>query len=291
MGLYEIKNDFLTANINSLGAEVYSVKNESGTEFIWQAEQDVWGRHAPILFPVVGRLKDDYYKVDGNDYQMGQHGFARDREFEVTSQTETMLEFTLEYDDESLTSYPYKFSLKVVYQLIKDSLQISYLVDSLESEKIMNFSVGAHPGFNIPFDNQLEYEDYQIKLEPQETLNRIPLKESNIDLSKEFSVDNQNEHLTHDLFKNDAIIYRLNNPLVISISSEQSEHSITLDTGNAKFVGLWSQYPSEGNFVCIEPWWGIADKVDTDHNLETKYGINKLNPKERFEAYYSISFK
>ncbi|WP_099974749.1 aldose 1-epimerase family protein [Lactobacillus terrae] len=291
MGLYEIKNDFLTANINSLGAEVYSVKNESGTEFIWQAEQDVWGRHAPILFPIVGRLKDDYYKVDGNDYQMGQHGFARDREFEVTSQTETMLEFTLEYDDESLTSYHYKFSLKVVYQLIKDSLQISYLVDSLESEKIMNFSVGAHPGFNIPFDNQLEYEDYQIKLEPQETLNRIPLKESNIDLSKEFSVDNQNEHLTHDLFKNDAIIYRLNNPLVISISSEQSEHSITLDTGNAKFVGLWSQYPSEGNFVCIEPWWGIADKVDTDHNFETKYGINKLNPKERFEAYYSISFK
>ncbi|MFD1419104.1 aldose 1-epimerase family protein [Companilactobacillus keshanensis] len=290
MEIFQLKNDYLTMQVKSTGAEMVSVKNNEESEFIWQADPDIWGRHAPVLFPIVGRLKDDHYFIDDQEYQLNQHGFARDQEFTLESQTDSKLVFLLKTNDELLKKYPYHFELRVVYQLVKNSIQVSYLVKNLETDDIY-FSIGAHPGFSVPFEKDTTFEDFRIGISPSELRTSIPLIGSNIDLNKEFKVANQDLELTHDIFAQDAIIYRLNDPAVLTIESEKSEHKLTVDTGNAKFVGIWSPYPKEGNFVCIEPWWGIADKTDTDNQFKTKYGINKLAPDDQFEAYYSISIK
>ncbi|WP_334328731.1 aldose 1-epimerase family protein [Companilactobacillus sp. HBUAS59699] len=291
MEMYELKNDFLTVKVNSKGAELSSIKNGKDAEFIWQADPKFWGRHAPILFPIVGRLKDDHYFVDGNEYKMTQHGFARDQEFTLESQTDSKLVLTLTTSEASLAKYPYHFKLSVIYQLVKDTVQISYLVDSLEESEDMYFNIGAHPGFSVPFDDGLKFEDYNVKVDPAETRSSIPIVEHQIDLDGEHKVEDQNFPMNREEFKDDAVVYRLNDPAVVSISSEKSDHKITLDTGNAKYFGMWSTYPDAGNFMCIEPWWGLADKKDSDNNFKTKYGVNKLAPNEQFEAYFSISIQ
>ena len=293
MTVYQLKNDFLTIKVESLGAEVISVKNTKGVEFMWQANPNVWGRHAPVLFPIVGRLKDNHYYVDDKEYQMTQHGFARDQEFSLDSQSDSKLVLSLTTSEASLEKYPYHFKLRIVYQLVKGTLQISYLVDSLEESEDMYFSIGAHPGFSVSFEKGLNYEDFTVKVDPKESRTLIPIngETGNIDLNNEKKVDNQDFSLSHEAFVNDAIVYRLNEPTQVTISSDKSERQVILDTGNAKFFGMWSSYPTEGNFMCIEPWWGIADKNDSDNQLKTKYGINRLAPKEQFEAYFSISVK
>ncbi|WP_125566181.1 aldose 1-epimerase family protein [Companilactobacillus insicii] len=291
MEVYELKNDFLTVQVNSKGAEMSSIKDGNNIEFIWQADPKIWGRHAPVLFPIVGRLKDDHYFIDGNEYKMTQHGFARDQEFDLESQTDSKLVLTLTTSEASLAEYPYHFKLSVIYQLVKDTIQVSYLVDSLEESEDMYFNIGAHPGFAVPFDSNLKFEDFDVKVDPAETRSSIPIVEHQIDLDGEYKVENQNFSMNHDEFKNDALIYRLNEPAVVSISSKKSEHKVTVDTGNAKYFGMWSSYPDAGDFMCIEPWWGLADKTDSDNNFKTKYGVNKLAPNEQFEAYFSISIK
>lgn len=293
MTVYQLKNDFLTVKVESLGAEVISVKNTKGVEFMWQANPNVWGRHAPVLFPIVGRLKDNHYYIDDKEYHMTQHGFARDQEFALDSQSDSKLVLSLTTSEASLEKYPYHFKLRIVYQLVKETLQISYLVDSLEESEDMYFSIGAHPGFSVPFEKGLNYEDFTVKVDPKETRTLIPIngETGNIDLNNEKKVDNQDFPLSHEAFVNDAIVYRLNEPTQVTISSDKSEHQVILDTGNAKFFGMWSSYPTEGNFMCIEPWWGIADKNDSDNQLKTKCGINRLAPNEQFEAYFSISVK
>ena len=292
MTVYQLKNDFLTVKVNSFGAELNSITNNEDSEFIWQADPEVWKRHAPVLFPIVGRLKDDHYFVDGKEYQMSQHGFARDQEFELDSQTDTKLVLSLTTSAASLEKYPYHFKLRIVYQLIKDTIQVSYLVDSMEESEDMYFSIGAHPGFNVPFDKGLNFEDYKVQVAPAEARTRIPLVGSQVDLNNEDKVENQDFNMSREYFVDDAVIYRLNEPAEVTIDSDKSSHRVILDTGNAKFFGMWSTYPNDnGKFMCIEPWWGIADKVDSDNDFKNKYAINKLAPKEQFEAYYSISIK
>ena len=292
MTVYQLKNDFLTVKVNSFGAELNSITNNEDSEFIWQADPEVWKRHAPVLFPIVGRLKDDHYFVYGKEYQMSQHGFARDQEFELDSQTDTKLVLSLTTSAASLEKYPYHFKLRIVYQLIKDTIQVSYLVDSMEESEDMYFSIGAHPGFNVPFDRGLNFEDYKVQVAPAESRTRIPLVGSQVDLNNEVKVENQDFNMSREYFVDDAVIYRLNEPAEVTIDSDKSGHRVILDTGNAKFFGMWSTYPNDnGKFMCIEPWWGIADKVDSDNDFKNKYAINKLAPKEQFEAYYSISIK
>ncbi|WP_300562408.1 aldose 1-epimerase family protein [Companilactobacillus sp.] len=291
METYTVQNDFLKIQVKSAGAEIISIQDQAQNEYIRQADPEIWNRHAPVLFPIVGRLKGDHYYYNDQKFEMSQHGFARDRDFSLASQNDNKLVLELNDDEETLSIYPFHFKLQIIYQLVKDTLQISYIVENKDTAEKMYFAIGAHPGFSVPFVKGLQYSDFKIELDPKETRSRIALKDSNIDLSQEQRVEDQDFTLTHDAFVDDAIIYSLSQPSVITIKSDLTDKKIQLDTRNAKFVGIWSQYPEKGDFVCIEPWWGIADKIDTDHQLVNKYGINTLDPEQTFEAYYSISFK
>lgn len=291
MEIYTVQNDFLTVQVKSAGAEIISIQDSFKNELIWQADPEIWNRHAPVLFPIVGRLNGDHYLFNDQKYDMSQHGFARDKEFTLESQNDNKLVLNLEDDMDTLSIYPFHFKLQIIYQLVKDTLQVSYIVWNKDQIEKMYFGIGAHPGFHVPFVDGLNFDDFKVSVDPQIPRSRIALSDSNIDLSQELRVEDQSFDLSHESFKDDAIIYSLSEPAVITIESEKSDHKINLDTGNAKFVGIWSQFPEKGDFVCIEPWWGIADKIDTDHQLTTKYGINSLDPDQKFEAYYSISFK
>lgn len=283
-----ITNDFLEATINEKGAELVSLRANE-IEYIWQADPQYWGRHAPILFPFVGRLKDNQYSYQGKTYPMGQHGFARDKEFKVLEQTKEKVTLVLTSDGETKKVYPFDFSLTVSYEIWGEGVRIRFDVENTGEEEMI-FALGGHPAFNIPLTDELQFDDYFIAFSPQKSRVKIPLDGpfTNLD-QKTIGQTNTNIQLSRGLFKEDALIYETRGLNAYTLGSEESSHSVTLAYNNIPYVGLWSPYPAEAPFVCIEPWWGFADTVDSNGRLEDKEGMNRLAGNEHFKTEFSIT--
>ncbi|MGO2892288.1 MAG: aldose 1-epimerase family protein [Enterococcus devriesei] len=283
-----ITNDFLEATINEKGAELVSLRANE-IEYIWQADPQYWGRHAPILFPFVGRLKDNQYSYQGKTYPMGQHGFARDKEFKVLEQTKEKVTLVLTSDEETKKVYPFDFSLTVSYEIWGEGVRIRFDVENTGEEEMI-FALGGHPAFNIPLTDELQFDDYFIAFSPQKSRVKIPLDGpfTNLD-QKTIGQTNTNIQLSRGLFKEDALIYETKGLNAYTLGSEESSHSVTLAYNNIPYVGLWSPYPAEAPFVCIEPWWGFADTVDSNGRLEDKEGMNRLAGNEHFKTEFSIT--
>lgn len=181
---YNISNNFITACIKEQGAELFSLKrNGVDLEYMWQADENFWGRHSPVLFPIVGKLKDDEYIYKDKIYKMNQHGFARDCKFDIFEARKNYLCFKLEESEETLKNYPFKFELFVSYKIIENNLTITYRVIN-NSETTMPFSVGAHPAFNWPLDDERKTECY-FEFENEDKLERLPLTKDGISNNKE----------------------------------------------------------------------------------------------------------
>ncbi|WP_407857114.1 aldose 1-epimerase family protein [Enterococcus hailinensis] len=283
-----ISNDFLTATINEKGAELASLK-ANDIEYIWQADPKYWGRHAPFLFPFVGRLKDNQYTYKGKTYPMGQHGFARDKEFSVVEHSTDKAVFILKSDAETREIYPFDFVLTISYEVWGQGVRIRFNVEN-SGEDEMIFALGGHPAFNIPLTDDLKFEDYFIAFSPQKSRVKIPLEGpyTNLD-QKTIGQTNTNIQLSRELFKEDALIYETRGLNAYTLGTEESTHSVRVAYNNIPYVGLWSPYPEEAPFVCIEPWWGFADSVDSTGRLEDKEGMNRLAPKENFKTEFSIT--
>ncbi|GAD15776.1 aldose 1-epimerase family protein [Lentilactobacillus otakiensis] len=287
-----LKNQYLTVLINELGAELTSVKDTDGLEYIWQADPTYWKRHAPILFPIVGRLKDNQYEYDGQTYEMTQHGFARDNQFKVESQLPTKASLLLRSNDETLAKYPFKFELRIIYELVDHQLNVSLNVINPAQDTLL-FSIGAHPGFNVPLvKGEGAFGDSFVRVAPKKAYTQIPLKppysdpddSKTIDLTKPLSLD-------HDMFNSDAIVLNLDRrETTVMLANANNDHGVSLTVENAPYVGIWSPYPKKAPFVCIEPWWGLADTVNSDGQLTDKFAINKLEGRHAFAGKYSISF-
>lgn len=292
---YTIKNNMLEVTISSKGAEIKSVKGRhTGYEYMWQADLEIWDRHAPILFPIVGRLKDDQYTYQGKTYHMNQHGFARDQEFEVEKQSPESITFLLKDNDETRKMYPFQFELRVNYNLMNNMLEENFTVTNKTDGKMI-FGIGGHPGFNVPVkDLGLEKEDFYFATQPSVSRIQIPISKENGLLdwnNRSLASTDSLISLSDGLFKNDALIYQLKgHDNKISLRTEDSHFHINVWTRNAPFVGVWSQYPKTADYVCIEPWWGIADRSDSNGDLEEKYGMNQLENGETFEAGFSMAF-
>lgn len=290
---YTIKNNMLKVVIASKGAEVQSVKGQhSGHEYIWQADPKIWGRHAPILFPIVGRLKNDQYTYRGKTYKMGQHGFARDSEFKVVHQSEESITLVLEDNEQTRKMYPFNFELRVNYNLMNNLLEENFTVINKTNGELI-FGIGGHPGFNLPVEKgKISKNDYYFATHPSEARVQIPLKGSYLDWNnRSLASTNSLISLSDELFKNDALIYQLRgHDNEVSVRTEKNKFHINVWTRDAPFVGIWSQYPKTADYVCVEPWWGIADRTDADGKLEDKYGMNHLAKGQRFEAGFSITF-
>ncbi|MBL1224630.1 aldose 1-epimerase family protein [Enterococcus sp. BWR-S5] len=287
-----IENEALIATIAEEGAELISLKaKETGLEYIWQGDPKFWGRHAPVLFPFVGRSKDDSYRYQGKTYPMGQHGFARDQVFEVIEKGPEMVALSLKSSKESKEIYPFDFELVLTYTLENAEIIVGYQVINTGLEEML-FSIGGHPAFNIPLEEQLAFTDYYLSFEPKVDRIQLPLNGPFVDLAnKTLGQTSVDYDLTRELFEKDALIYETPGKTEIAFKTDKSNHSISLKYDNIPFVGVWSPYGVEAPFVCIEPWWGIADKVDSNGELVDKFAVNRLNPKELFNTSYTISVK
>ncbi|MBN2190911.1 MAG: aldose 1-epimerase family protein [Candidatus Aureabacteria bacterium] len=286
--LSTVSNRYAEATINNLGAELISLKLLScNIEFMWNVNEKIWERHSPVLFPIVGKLKDDFYKFNGNSYKLNQHGFARDSKFKISKKGKDLITYSLQYDNDSLNMFPFMFKLEITYLLERNRLTISYKIYNIDS-KTMWFSIGAHPGLKCPFSRHEKFTDYYIEFEKEERAFRYFLENSLLSGKREMILDNAKIlQLDPVLFRDDAIILKDLKSKSLSLKSMSSPHKITVDLGNFPYLGLWMK-PEFPFFICIEPWFGLADKHDCSGLLQEKEGILSLEPAKSFECSYSI---
>ncbi len=281
-----ISNNFISVNILHKGAELCSVKNKSGIEFIWQADGKFWPRHAPILFPIVGKLKDFSYQHKRSKYTLPQHGFARDKNFFLKSVSDDFVVFYLNSDVETQISYPFEFELIVSYGLIKNKVIVEYKVSNYGSE-LMPFSIGAHPGFCCPIAPGEKFEDYKLQFEQVENLDAHLLEGGLFSGKTEKCLNNSNEiRLNENTFSKDALVLEGAKSKYVTLQSTRSAHAVKVAIEGFPYLGLWSKPGAP--FVCIEPWFGLSDHVDANGVLQDKKGIILLEPKKEFSCSYSI---
>jgi galactose mutarotase-like enzyme len=283
-----IESKELKVGINSFGAELCSVKNDNGLEFIWQANNNVWARHAPVLFPIVGKLKDNVFVYEGKKHELSQHGFARDMAFEIIDSASDSGTFRLRSSTETKEKFPFDFVFQINYQLVKNKLIISYKVIN-PSHKPLLFSVGAHPGFNCPLLPNEKFEDYYLEFE-KNAFDRTQLDNGlRLDAKTKLSLTNNQLFLHKDLFNKDALVFENGQINKVSLCSYKSNHKITLECLAWPYFGIWSKSGNK-DFICLEPWQGIADKASTSNEFEKKDGIIQLAPNKEFNCSFSLIF-
>src|SRR5690606_5326504 len=287
---YTLQNNVLKIAVKKTGAELCSIQStNNGTEFIWQADPTVWANHAPNLFPIIGALKNDAYIFEGQTYHLPKHGFLRgNTDFEVTEHSKTSLTFTLTYNEATLKSYPFKFSFYITYQLIDNKLDIIHTVENLD-DKPLYFSLGGHPAFKCPVFANEHYSDYSLVFETEETAHTHLINmENGLISNRTKPLLNQSNQLplTHKLFLEDALIFKDLKSKAVTLNSKKHGNILTLSYPDFKYLGIWAK--PNGDYVCIEPWLGIADSETTNKALTTKEGILRLEANGVFEASYSV---
>ncbi|GAB6099192.1 aldose 1-epimerase family protein [Halanaerocella petrolearia] len=284
-------NELITAKIDTVGAQMISLKlKEDNAEYLWQANPKYWGRHAPILFPIVGKLKNDQYQVEGETFDLTQHGFARDNEFELIIEKEDEIVYRLASNQNTLEKYPYQFELDIAYQLEKNRVKVKYSVKN-KDEKKMYFSIGAHPAFNWPLEKGKQKDDYYLEFETKENVDSYFLEEGLLTDNKEmFLSSSKTKDLVGELFNNDALIFKDLQSEKISLKSKKSKRRVTVEFEGFPYLGIWSK-SEEAPFICIEPWYGIADFKETTGELKKKEGIISLIPQAEFSCVYSIEIE
>lgn len=287
---YILENEHWVAQIKGEGAELCSFKNkESGKEYIWQADPAVWARHAPVLFPIVGRLNHDEYHFEGKSYAMSQHGFARDKAFTLVEQEQQRLVLGLTADQESMTKYPFNFVLDIIYELHDNELKIMYRVSN-KDQKSMPFSIGAHPAFIAPKIVNQQMQEYHLVFEQPETLERHLIKDGlRTGETKSLMENEQNLPLHPKLFEEDAIIFKNMQSKWVGLAVHSNgEKLVEMSIDGFPYLGIWQKMGSD--FICIEPWVGIADHQDFEEDITLKEGIQLLEAEKTFECSYTIKF-
>lgn len=288
--MLNIQHGQLLATINALGAELSSLQLNA-QEFLWQGNNDIWPGRAPILFPIVGTLANDEMRYHGKTYQMMRHGIARKTVFDCIAQTHSDLSMRLRSDEQSLAMYPWDFELTVHFSLNIDTLSITYEVKNLDSD-IMIFTLGSHPAFLLPTtdfaSNELALTDFDIQFEVEESLRRVMLNDAGLlsTTSNAFELDNNTIKLSNALFQQDALVFKHIESRQITLRVNQKPR-LVVDTGGAPHLGIWAK--PGARFVCIEPWFGVSDYVDSDGNFENKSDMLLLQPNDTFSHIIRIT--
>jgi len=288
--LYFLQSDNYEVGVDSLGAELqHFIKLDEKLELIWQADPAVWAGQAPNLFPIVGELPEQQYTYNGKTYHMGRHGFARRRQFKLVEEQRDKLVFELKYDDETLQQYPFKFRLLIAYKLENNRLSVTYQVTNTD-DHTSYFSLGAHPGFNVPLYAGEQYQDYYLEFEEEETLSRHLLNADGLLSGDTERVLTQKRilPLQHAYFNKDALVFKRLKSEKVTLASQTNPRRIELAFEGFPYLGVWAK-PGPSQYVCIEPWCGIASREGGTSELKEKEGINELRPEASFERTFSIT--
>lgn len=287
--MFTIENQQIKAVINAKGAELIQLfHKEHELNYLWKGDPAVWGKHSPVLFPIVGNLKNNTYFYNDQSYQLPRHGFARDKQFAVEEQTADTITFLLRNDAENFTIYPFVFEFRIRYSLFENSLAVAYEVVNAGKE-VMYFSVGAHPAFALPLVPGTAYTDYYLEFNQPETAPRWPISpEGLIEQTPLPLLENTKRlNLSKNLFQKDALVLKGMASSIVTLGSDKTPHGFRFDYPGFPFLGIWAA--KNADFVCIEPWCGIADSVNTNQQLPDKEGINKLVAGELFTRTWTVT--
>lgn len=292
--LITIKNDTVSAVISTAGAEIKSFRRPDGFEILWQGDPKFWAGQAPVLFPIVGALRDNKTKINGNWYEMGRHGFARRQEFTVTAQTEDMVEMSILPNEASRAVYPFDFVFKVTYTCVDCGVETKFTVQN-PGDVELPFVVGGHPAYNVPVSTEGEvFEDYNIEFEVNETQKcpEIGLEDCLIDFTK-YTKELRDEKiipLRHELFYRDALVFEGLKSGYVRLVSTKSGHGIEMDISQFPMLGIWSCL-NDGPYVALEPWVGCATlKSEGDEFIEKHNMVRLPAGQERSYAFTTKYF-
>lgn len=287
---HTLDNGRLKIGTCSLGAELQSIQTPDGHEYLWQGDAKYWGRSSPILFPIIGGLVEDRYELDGKQYPLQPHGFARNMEFSVETQTNNSITYSCQATDETLAQFPFNFRLDIIYTLNENSLSVEYQVQNLDATEML-FCIGGHPAFNCPMDDSLSFEDYQIVFSENESLVRH-IKDGELGLldgkTEPFLENHNSLDLSYDTFNRGAIIFSGYKSKSISLQSATHSRKIAMTLDKFTWFGIWTPKDKQAPFVCLEPWFGVDSTIGDIPDLRKKQGIVTLQPEKRFQSVYSI---
>ncbi len=276
-----ISNANLTAQIKHLGAELFSLKNNQNTEYIWEGNPAFWGKHSPILFPIVGTLKNNTYNYNQKQFQLSRHGFAREMEFELVKKSDESATFSLISTLETQKVFPFNFELQICYSLDENKLNIDYKVIN-KTETTLPFAIGAHPAFALPGN----FEEYSLEFQQAETLKYYLLEEGLIsNNSNEIQLDNKKLGLNYQWFEKDALVFKtLESKSITILKNEKS--ILKVNFNDFPNLGIWTV--QNAPFLCIEPWFGYSDTLNEYDDFLKKEGIQLLKNNETFKSNYSV---
>eukprot|EP01035_Chromulina_nebulosa_P017443 gene17443-22995_t len=258
---------------------------------MWSGDSKYWGKKSPVLFPIVGGLKDNKYIYNGKTFQLSRHGFARDQVFtyDQSKSTESVAYFYIESSNETFINYPFTFKFTIKYSLTSNRLDVSYIIEN-HSESTLLFSVGAHPAFKVPLVDGTTYNDWVIEFSSSEDAGTWPLTASGLIESNPIPLINNSNTLplTKELFYNDALIFKNLKSDNLAIKSTKSYNGIKVSFPGFPYLGIWAA--KDADFVCIEPWLGIADSVNSNNILAEKEGIISINKSAVYTATWTAEF-
>lgn len=278
--IINLSNNKISASINTIGAELIRLEKDN-KNYIWKVDETYWNKTSPILFPIVGKLKNDSYTIADKTYELPRHGFARNFEFEIQNQTESSVVFVLESNSETFKSYPFEFQLRLEYELDGNQLKMKYLVEN-KSEVTMPFSIGAHPAFAL--NNELE--NYSLVFNQSEKMISHRLENDLFDGSEqEIETKNGKINLNYSLFEKDALVFKELKSNEITLQ-HNNEFVLKMSFDDFPYLGIWTK--PNAPFLCIEPWCGQADNLNHNGNIFEKQGINLLQPQVVFSRTIKI---
>lgn len=278
--IYNIENKDFSLAVKEMGAELNSFKSKkTGFEFIWGGNTDIWYGQSPILFPIIGRLLDDKYRLNDKEYTMPKHGIVRKKPFKLIDKTENSLKFIQSDDEESLKEYPYHFDLIVEFKITDNGLSVTHTVVN-KNDCIMYYSFGAHPAFNCEIGDYLEFSE-------NEELLTEHIDHDSILIEEKFpvNIDGNKLTITENLFDDDALILSGYKSKSISLKSNNHTRVVKFNF-DSPLLGIWAKPGAP--YVCIEPWWGVNDNYDKKDDLSQKRGIMALNPNEEKSFNWNI---
>lgn len=281
MSVITLSNSQISVAIKTLGAELCSIKNKLNREFMWEGNPNFWGKHSPVLFPIVGTLKNNTFYHNDTKYTLTRHGFARDMEFELIEKTEDSATFSIQSNSATLLNYPFEFELQIQYTLINTTVEIDYKVVNKDNSEIP-FSIGAHPAFALPSS----FEDYNLDFEKVEPLEYTLLENDLVSQQTEkIHTDTNRVPLTYELFKRDALIFKKlqSNSLTII---EEEKPILKVHFQDFPSLGIWTKVGAP--FICLEPWFGYSDTTESNGNLFEKEGVIVLTTGGTFQTKFSI---
>lgn len=288
--IYSLENSKIKITASTHGGELHSLTcKKEGTEYLWNGNPEYWKYHAPTLFPIVGKVMDSKYMVDGKTYELPAHGLARISEFELLDVSSESITFELKYSEDSLKVYPYKFSLQISYTIEDDSVRVTYTVVNLDNKDIY-FSIGAHPAFMCPIEKNESLEDCYLEFNEIET-SSVTGVNKDVYLSRKTMEFFNNENivpLSVDLFKNGLLMFNDLKSNKVTIKSKKSNKHLSVEFNEFPYLCLWA--PENGApFLCIEPWFGHPEYEDFNGEFKDREGTVSLKVNEKFSHSYKIS--